>query len=113
MEPSSFTEAPHNHKNVQLPHEWRSKLQIVKWLGAGTFGKVFKCKVLCEAGRDVYVSVKYIEEKSKLVRTEIGVLDEMKGYSDLLHFSGRVGFAHRGSQRFLDHDAVHEPWGLS
>lgn len=82
VEPSSFTEAPHKDKDVQLPYAWRSKLQIVKWLGAGTFGKVFKCKVLCEARRDVYVSVKYIEEKSKLVRTEIRVLNEMKGYSD-------------------------------
>ena len=62
--------------------KWQSKLQITKWLGAGTFGKVFKCKVLCETHRDLYVSVKYIEEKSKLVRTEIGVLDAMKGYSD-------------------------------
>ncbi|CAE7252647.1 ULK1 [Symbiodinium sp. CCMP2592] len=100
VEPSSLTEAPHNHKDVQLPREWRSKLQIVKWLGAGTFGKVFKCKVLCEEGRDVYVSVKYIEEKSKLVRTEIGVLDEMKGYSDFCisavgsvsHIEDRNGF---------------------
>ncbi|CAE7773416.1 unnamed protein product [Symbiodinium sp. CCMP2456] len=82
VEPSSFTEAPHKDKIVQLPHAWRSKLNIVKWLGAGTFGKVFKCKVLCEESRDVYVSVKYIEEKSKLVKTEIRVLEEMKGYSD-------------------------------
>ena len=81
VEPYSLQEAPGN-KDVQLPREWRSKLQIIKWLGEGTFGKVFKCKVLCETKRDVYVSVKYIKEKSKLVRTEIGVLEKMKDYSD-------------------------------
>mmetsp|Transcript_41088 Transcript_41088/g.95514 ORF Transcript_41088/g.95514 Transcript_41088/m.95514 type:complete len:587 (-) Transcript_41088:39-1799(-) len=66
----------------QLPREWASKLKIVAKLGEGSFGKVYKCQVLCQDGPAAFVSVKLITKKDREVLREIKVLETMKGISD-------------------------------
>ena len=94
--PPQFTETPKCGKTacsaarsiaarnatVLLPAEWRSKLEVVGKLGQGTFGVVFKCKVLCEQHANIYVSVKLITKKDRHVLEEIRVLEQMRGVSD-------------------------------
>ena len=87
--PSSLEEEDSNAKPMnRLPKQWRSKLEIVKQLGRGAFGKVFLCKVLCESDPDTYVSVKLIEtampfSPMKLwIKREVELLETMAGYSD-------------------------------
>ena len=60
---------------TELPLEWRSQLKIARKLGEGS------CKVLC-ASRKSYVTVKFIEGKSSMVKREIKLLKEMSGVSD-------------------------------
>ncbi|CAE7557445.1 CPK22 [Symbiodinium natans] len=64
-----------------LPLEWRSQLKIVSKLGEGSFGTVYKCQVLC-ASTPSYVTVKFIEGKSSMVKREIKLLKKMSGVSD-------------------------------
>lgn len=66
---------------TELPLEWRSQLKIARKLGEGSFGKVYKCKVLC-ANTSSYVTVKFIEGKSSMVKREIKLLKAMRGVSD-------------------------------
>ncbi|OLP98403.1 Interferon-induced, double-stranded RNA-activated protein kinase [Symbiodinium microadriaticum] len=68
--------------DITLPREWSSKLEKIKKLGEGSFGKVYQCKVLCETYKEVYVSVKLIVKKSSMVRKEIQILEDMRGVSD-------------------------------
>mmetsp|Transcript_37526 Transcript_37526/g.88188 ORF Transcript_37526/g.88188 Transcript_37526/m.88188 type:complete len:611 (+) Transcript_37526:67-1899(+) len=68
--------------DVQLPWQWQSKLLKKEKLGEDAFGKVFKCKVLCERYKEIYVSVKLIVDKKPIVRQEIQVLESMRGVSD-------------------------------
>ncbi|CAE7645663.1 Nuak1 [Symbiodinium necroappetens] len=86
---SSLVEEDSKAKLLEkLPKEWRSKLEIVKQLGRGAFGKVFLCKVLCESDSDVYVSVKLIQTEvpfspMKLwIKREVQLLETMQDYSD-------------------------------
>ncbi|CAE7936697.1 CPK22 [Symbiodinium necroappetens] len=66
---------------TELPLEWRSQLKIARKLGEGSFGTVYKCKVLC-ANTSSYVTVKFIEGKSSMVKREIKLLKAMRGVSD-------------------------------
>ena len=66
---------------TELPLEWRSQLKIARKLGEGSFGTVYKCKVLC-ANTSSYVTVKFIEGKSSMVKREIKLLKAMRGISD-------------------------------
>ncbi|CAE7549051.1 mkcE [Symbiodinium natans] len=69
--------------SYHLPRQWRNKLQVVKKLGEGSFGKVFQCRVLCESSKDVSVSVKLIVDKDDpQVRNEIQILKQMRGVSE-------------------------------
>mmetsp|Transcript_64176 Transcript_64176/g.142720 ORF Transcript_64176/g.142720 Transcript_64176/m.142720 type:complete len:485 (-) Transcript_64176:73-1527(-) len=77
--PSSLEE----EEQIELPSAWQSKLKIVRKLGEGSFGKVFKCKVLCDASPDTFVTVKLIQEDSDMIKREIDILRKMQGVTDL------------------------------
>jgi len=72
---------------TELPLEWRSQLKIARKLGEGS------CKVLC-ASRKSYVTVKFIEGKSSMVKREIGDQAPQRDERSFgfLHFSDCFAF---------------------
>mmetsp|Transcript_29383 Transcript_29383/g.69973 ORF Transcript_29383/g.69973 Transcript_29383/m.69973 type:complete len:445 (+) Transcript_29383:97-1431(+) len=77
---SSFAET--NASFPEVPFFWRERLTIVKPLGSGSYGEVFKCKVAC-SGDDDFITLKLITKwQSEKVQQEIEFLKKMNEVSD-------------------------------
>ena len=53
----------------RLPSPWDKELEPVVVLGQGTFGKVYKCRIICTGEAEyntAYVSVKLIAKKTAM-----------------------------------------------
>ncbi|CAE7859711.1 Chek2 [Symbiodinium microadriaticum] len=78
---SSFAET--NASFPEVPFFWRERLTIVKRLGSGSYGEVFKCKVACAGDdEDDFATLKLITRRNAFIDREIGFLKKMNEVSD-------------------------------
>ena len=68
------------HASGHFPKQWASRLEVMKILGEGAFGRVFLCSTTC-GGSSMSVSVKLVQGSST-AEHEVDMMRRMYGLSD-------------------------------
>lgn len=71
----------------EVPTAWKDRLKIVKELGHGAFGRIYKLAVTCDGTKDRFVSLKFSEKEPSAYR-EVRALRRMKGAKCVLSTVG-------------------------